>query len=137
MIKFFVPLKPIAKGRPRFGKGKVYTPKKTHNFETTIGIFAKKAMKIADIEMYKQGIAVSLVFRFKPPKSQKKKIYYTKKPDLDNLIKSVLDGCQNICYEDDRLITNIFASKCYDEIEGIDVLIEPTEYLFIASLSLK
>lgn len=32
-----------------------------------------------------------------------------RRPDLDNLIKSLLDGCNNICYDDDRQVVSISA----------------------------
>lgn len=38
---------------------------------------------------------------------------HTKKPDLDNLVKNPMDCMNGIVYEDDRLVTKIFAEKCY------------------------
>lgn len=42
MIEMFIPVKPIAKGRPRFGKGHVYTPESTKKAEQVYMINAKK-----------------------------------------------------------------------------------------------
>ena len=36
------------------------------------------------------------------------------KPDLDNLVKAVLDGCNKIVYEDDQQVYSIWAKKVYE-----------------------
>ena len=56
------------------------------------------------------------------PKSASKKkrilmesgqIKHTVKPDVDNLVKSVLDACNGVAYSDDNLVTTINAIKIY------------------------
>lgn len=49
---------------------------------------------------------------------------HTKKPDVDNLLKSVLDGCNGIAYKDDNQIAQIRATKVYSENPRIAVTIE-------------
>ena len=36
------------------------------------------------------------------------------KPDLDNILKTVLDGCNRIVYEDDKQVYSIWARKVYE-----------------------
>ncbi|MBA4544495.1 RusA family crossover junction endodeoxyribonuclease [Thermoactinomyces daqus] len=38
-------------------------------------------------------------------------VYGRRRMDIDNLIKSVLDGANGICYEDDRLVWKITADR--------------------------
>ena len=43
------------------------------------------------------------------------KIKPTRKPDLDNIAKSILDSLNGIAWQDDSQIVNIWISKHYDE----------------------
>ena len=120
-----VPVEPRPKGRPRFasfgGHVHAYTPKNTVQFETVI-----KEHYIRDTHSFKydkdQPICVSLIFGMKIPMSTPKSrriamndgiIRHTKKPDLDNLIKSVLDALNTVAWEDDAQIVRITAQKAY------------------------
>lgn len=38
-------------------------------------------------------------------------VYGRRRMDLDNLIKGILDSCNQICYEDDRLVWKITADR--------------------------
>lgn len=58
-------------------------------------------------------IAVDLEFQFKQPPSHKKTIPHTAKPDLDNLIKFILDAMKDVLIIDDKIITTISARKLY------------------------
>lgn len=110
--------KAIPKGRPRFTRyGGTYTPEKTKNFETMIGLKFKEKYKI---EPSKKSMKILIVFTFEPPKSLSKKKRealllepYTKKGDIDNLCKSVLDGLNGIAYKDDSQIIRLEARKEY------------------------
>lgn len=41
-----------------------------------------------------------------------------KKPDIDNLIKAVMDGCKGVLYSDDSQIQSVTAEKYCHEIGG-------------------
>lgn len=60
-----------------------------------------------------------MVVRFNMPKPASypsKFIHHTKKPDLDNLVKSVLDGLvKGRVLDDDKYITDLTISKRYEE----------------------
>lgn len=45
----------------------------------------------------------------------------TKKPDLDNVLKSVLDGLQGVAYKDDKNITNARIRKRYGEEPRLEI----------------
>ena len=128
-VRFVIPGEPVAKERPRRDKrtGNFYTPKKTQNFETAC------ALAYGNRHYFEgNNLRVSILFKFKMPKSYSKKdkdkalkgeIRPSKK-DLDNCIKSVLDGLNNKAWRDDRYIHEIIASKVFADKSEIVVEIE-------------
>ena len=80
-------------------------------------------------------IRIRMKFKFEVPKSYSKKkridalegkIRPTK-ADIDNYIKSVLDGLNGKAFKDDRYIYAILAEKEYSEEACIEVSIENVE----------
>lgn len=51
------------------------------------------------------------------------RLHHTKTPDLDNLLKLVLDGLNGVAYIDDKQIIELTASKFYAENVGTTVQI--------------
>jgi len=136
-----LPLEPQPKGRPRFrvaaGRVFTYTPKKTEQYENDV-IRLYREMTGGYIFPKKTPLHVALVFGMPIPKSTPKKqreqmiagnIYETKRPDIDNLAKSVLDALNGIAYPDDSQITSLNLKKVYSEEPHIWVMIreEDTE----------
>ena len=114
-----IPGTPIAKGRPRIAKnGHVYTPSKTRAYEDVIRLSTRVAM--AGRPPTENPCRVNVTALFQPPDSWPKKKkrdirVHATKPDLDNVVKSALDG---ICFatgaiKDDKQIHEIRASKGY------------------------
>ena len=59
-------------------------------------------------------VRISLVFTLQRPKTLPKRIQYpAKRPDLDKLIRSVLDAITHILIVDDSQVVDIFAVKLY------------------------
>ena len=48
---------------------------------------------------------------------------HTKRPDLDNVIKSVIDGMDKIVFLNDSQITSIHSTKVYGEVAKVEVLV--------------
>lgn len=48
---------------------------------------------------------------------------HIKKPDLDNVVKSVIDGMDKIVFDNDSQIMSIHATKVYGEIAKVEVLV--------------
>lgn len=119
-----IEIEPVPKGRPRFTKfGKVYTPSKTKTYEKAIGEYWKQATKGFKFER-EQAVIVNVMFGLPMPKSAslKKKaemasgrIKHTKKADVDNLLKAVLDGLNKIAWEDDSQVIRVTAAKEYSK----------------------
>jgi len=135
-LHFTIPGDARGKGRPRMttkgGFARSYTDAKTASYEGMIALAAHTALNGA--EALDGPLCVSVMVRMSPPASASKRaraamlagqIHPTKKPDLDNIIKAVLDGCNGVAFRDDALVCWINAGKRYAETAGVDVTIEP------------
>ena len=133
IYEFEVPAKIIGKGRPRLNSytGQVYTPTRTKDYESLVEqYFLLKYPRYKTIE----GRAkVTIIGYFEIPKSTSKaqreqmlqnKISPTKKPDIDNVIKIVLDAMNKFAFKDDTQITKIEVEKLYSDVEKLYVKIE-------------
>ena len=127
-VKFHINTRPTPKQRPRLGKGgKVYTPNSTKVFEQICKLSYGKRYYFD-----KEYISIKIVFKFKVPKSYSKKKYSEAiegkiRPstnDIDNLLKSVLDGLNGKAWKDDRYIYSIEAEKIFADKDCIEVVIE-------------
>lgn len=133
-IMFTVYGEPIAKGRPRFStRGKfpvAYTPEKTKTYESEVGMMAKVAMGAS--KALEGPLEAFIYVTFPVPASYTKKRteaclkgfeQHTKKPDLDNVVKSVIDGMDKVVFDNDSQITSIHATKVYGETAKVEVLV--------------
>ena len=121
-MQITIPGEPISKARPRVGKGGfIYTPKKSQDHEKYIASIAKKHFKTP----YSCPVSVSIAFFFNPPKTIKHPpIFRAKRPDIDNLIKTVLDALNTIAYTDDKLIVSLYSKKYYSPNNNERTIIE-------------
>lgn len=127
-IVFSVEGEPVAKARPRMTRtGHVYTPKKTADAEERIRNAFLKKIKKADIPKDAK-VELMIDFFFTPPKSAGLKkceeMYFTgrdKKPDIDNLCKTVMDALNGIAFKDDSQIVKLRANKVYGRVSGTTV----------------
>lgn len=90
-----VPGKPIGKQRPRLARnGRAFTPKETRDYETKI---AKAGAKVITEPFRERGVSVTV------------ECYFSNKvhSDIDNVIKSAMDGLNGVAYEDDRLVDEL------------------------------
>ena len=100
-LSFVLPGVPVAKGRPRMTKrGHVFTPKKTVSYEQSIALAAQAAKsKLGGGLLFDGPVMVTIHCHFAMPKSWSRKrkeqmLYepHIQLPDLDNLVKSIMDG---------------------------------------------
>ena len=115
---------PVPKGRPRFYGNHAVTPEKTRIYEALI----RDSWTYGKME---GPIIVSMKFTFEIPKSYSKKkrseLLYrpkTTKPDLDNLVKAVLDGLQGEAFDDDSIVCGIVATKEYGTEPKVSIVVE-------------
>lgn len=129
---FKVPGKPTGKGRPRVTKGgHVYTPAQTREYEEYVRSCAPQGI-IRESQKDKP-IAITIVATYPIPKSTTKKnkelmlnnnIRPTKKPDIDNIAKIIMDALNGLAYPDDSCIVELTACKLYGEDPGVQVTVE-------------
>lgn len=121
----------VGKGRPRFNTKTytTYTPEKTKAFEEKLKMYFIK--KYRRPEVSENPFKIKILAEFKPPKGTSKKMLqklcdkpYTKKPDLDNIIKAILDSLNGLAYKDDNQITQIISEKKYGLTDRIIIILE-------------
>jgi Holliday junction resolvase RusA-like endonuclease len=125
---------PVAKGRPRFStRGKfpvAYTPEKTKAYEFEVGMMALAAM--GGTKPLEGALEAFIYITYAVPESYSKKRLeaclsglekHTKRPDLDNVIKSLIDGMDKIVFFNDSQITSIHATKVYGEVAKAEVMV--------------
>lgn len=142
-LGFFIPGDPVPKDRPR---GRViagpnrkpfvqfYTDKKTVDYEDSVGQHALVQLRAVEVDgdedftlpVRDSRIIAHLRFNLKKPVSYPKSVKHaTKKPDLDNLVKTVLDGLvKGGVIDDDNCVTDISMMKRYaddDHPVGVEV----------------
>jgi len=134
MISFFVAGEPAPKGSTRsfYTGGKVITTnanRRTKDWEMRIATEAQACA--AGTGRAHTDKAVRIVARFvliRPKSLPKKVVHDIKKPDLDKLIRAVLDGITGILVRDDSQLVDIRATKQYAQAnEQHGVLIELEE----------
>lgn len=118
-------VEPVSKLRARTvrtnkGHFRSFTPKKTKQFENTIKGLCRSQF---DRDPYTGALSVSIEFELPKPKSVTRK-YPTVKPDIDNLVKSLVDSLNGIVWKDDCQIVNLNVSKRYSKQGSILVTIK-------------
>lgn len=136
-LAFTVPGDPRGKGRPRAttigGHARMFTDSKTASYENLVKMAASQAL--AGRAPLDVPLTVIVTVRMTPAASSSAKkraamlageMAPTKLPDLDNVVKAVLDGCNKVAFRDDALVVSLIARKQYAATPGVDVEISPT-----------
>ena len=121
------------KARPRINTYtcQAYTPNDTKDYENLIKQYFK--LKYPRFVPLENRVSVKIIAYFKVPKSTTKKdkiaieeglISPTKKPDIDNIVKIVLDALNKMAFKDDNQITKLEVEKIYGKEEKIVVQID-------------
>ena len=94
MIRFTVDGPPVGKERPRRGKhGVWYTPRKTLDYESKVRTAFLQAKQASAEECRGDRVQIKVFMAI------------ARRPDLDNILKAVVDGLQGVAYANDRTIT--------------------------------
>ena len=131
--EFEVPGKITGKGRPRVNTQTAiaYNPARTKDYEELIKQYF--VLKYRGVEPLEGRIEITIKAFIAIPKSTSKKekdeilkgnISPTKKPDIDNIAKIVLDALNKLAFKDDSQITRLTIEKKYSDEEKIYVKIE-------------
>lgn len=133
-IEFWIPGLPVAKGRPIVstisGHARLRTPAKTVRYEGLVAHAASVAMSGA--APMRAPVMVMVDVRLPVPASWSHKrrllalddrVLPTVRPDLDNIVKAVLDGINGVVFEDDALVCDIATQKRYRAEVGVRVIV--------------
>ena len=134
----------VGKQRPKVytakdGSKRAVTPKKTRNYEALVKYEAQHAIEyMVKKPDFSAPCEASIDVYYPVPKSYSKKqrrqiaesgawVVRPGKPDLDNVIKSILDGMNGIVYRDDVQVVSLRAKKHWcegEELPRVDVKVE-------------
>ncbi|GIW49185.1 MAG: phage protein [Caloramator sp.] len=128
-IKVVIEGEPKGKARPRVTKaGIAYTPQETVNYENWVKLCYQTQTK----KKFEREVHARIDAYFQIPKSTSKKkaelmeekeIRPTKKPDVDNIAKIILDSLNGIAYKDDSQVVSCLVCKYYSEKPRVEVLL--------------
>ena len=124
-VEFIVPGYAMGKQRPRFvRRGKyvsTYTPQKTHSYQEKV---QQSYLEVTGGRMLDGAIKAEICAIYETPKSYSKKKAqkakedgYMKKPDADNIAKSILDGLNEVAFSDDAHVDDLHVWKMYGDEE--------------------
>lgn len=127
--------KPQGKGRPRYttraGHAVAYTPASTKAYEAKI----RQAWQEQDGRDFGPAALALVLTAYYPVPSKARKaereamlagqVPVRDKPDLDNVVKAVMDALNSTAYEDDKQITHINAARTYSKLPRIEVDLIP------------
>ena len=135
-VAFVIPGTPVGKGRPKFARRgnfvSTYTPEKTATYENLVKVKAEQAMD--GRPMIEGPVEVSIRLIVTPPASwsQKKqrealegRIFPTSKPDIDNVLKGIMDACNEIVFKDDKQAVDVRVVKRYGQVARASVEVRP------------
>jgi len=119
---FFVKGKPVPQGSMKFIRPGVMIHSRSQDLALWRADIARNA-ELFGFKPIASAVKVELDFVMARPKSSKR-IFPSVKPDLDKLIRAVLDGLTGVAYEDDSQVILIQSSKTYGEKQGVWIGIE-------------
>ena len=118
-FEFVIPGKPYPLKRPRRASfGGMFDPKENVQAKKMVSQIAKLAIK----RPMEGPVVLCATFLFERPKSHYGKslkasapICHTQRPDVDNLIKTVLDGLNGIAWNDDAQVIKVSGRKVWSD----------------------
>ncbi len=137
-VRFTVPIAPIGKGRPRLGRGgRTYTPEATVSYGRAIAAQARAAMGCGQPSAEHLWRVRVVAFTPRPasrPRDMEAAAWKAgsaamrrTKPDVDNVLKLVLDALNGVVWGDDAQVVSATVERWMapaDSAAGIDVLCE-------------
>lgn len=134
--EFIIPGPPRGKGRPKFARRgnfvTTYTDDKTASYENLVTLACREVM--CGGPPIEGPVRLRVNAMFSPPASASKakkldmmtgRVGVTKKPDLDNVVKAVLDGLNTVAFVDDAQVVHLEARKEYAAHPCVWVRVEP------------
>jgi len=104
VLRFTIPGAPVPKGRPRVvrsggGKTRGVTPPRTRVYEATVGVYALQARQLHP-GPWPLDVHYSVTAEIAGGRG-----------DLDNVAKSLLDGCNGVLWSDDARVRRLLVER--------------------------
>jgi Holliday junction resolvase RusA-like endonuclease len=130
-----IPGEPVPKGRPRVTRqGIAYTPTRTRQYENLVRLAWRQVYHGAAPIPAGTAVRVQIDCVFAPLASATKAerdlwqngicTRMARRPDLDNLVKAVLDGLDGVAWQDDGCVQELLARKYRGARPGVVVHVE-------------
>lgn len=125
MINIVYPVKPKPAPRPRVTRFGTYNNKDYTDWKSGLKLLAKTKIK----RPIETPIFLKIYFFYEIPKNWTKvkkenAKWHTSKPDIDNLVKSVMDSFNGVIYKDDGQVVKIEAQKKYSVKSYVEIEIK-------------
>lgn len=105
-------------------KGRAITTNKTPALTAWRTAIADEARKVAPLALLGGALNVTCYFTFTPPKSRKKQgMTMYSRPDLDKLLRAVLDACTGVLWHDDAQVQILRGQKVYLDPPGVRITV--------------
>lgn len=105
-------------------KGRAITTNKTPALTAWRQAIAEEARKVAPPALLEGALNVTCYFAFTAPKSRKKQgMTHYQRPDIDKLLRAVLDACTGILWHDDAQVQVLRGQKVYLDPPGVEVVV--------------
>ena len=118
MIEFRADGVPVPQGSMKVINGRVL-----HSQGSALAVWRSTvafAAKIAGAKLTDEPVEMTMVFIMPKPKTVKRDLP-TVPPDLDKLVRGVLDALTHVCYSDDAQVVSINAHKVYGATPGVEI----------------
>lgn len=141
-LKIVIYGEPVPQGRPKFVRignhVHAYDPQKSKNYKQLVRYWVTQHLKKIDgFKPLENALYVDLTFYMSIPTSWSKKkrieadsgvIRHIKKPDADNLAKSVTDSCNGLLWTDDAIISDLHVRKRYTaELARVEMIVKEVQ----------
>lgn len=129
-ISFILDGEFIPASRPRVGRYGTYYSEPYKTYKKEFELFCQEHFQKYYDKFYEQALELSIIFHKAIPKSYSKikhQNLYNKpnlnRPDLDNYLKSIMDGLNGTLYSDDSFIYSINSKKIWSDNNYIQITI--------------
>lgn len=122
---YIIPVAPIPWARARLAGKRHFNAQAQERF--AFGICIKSQHN--NEPLFAKPVSIDVTFFMPESANHAKKnkdgvIYHSQTPDLDNLLKHILDSLKNVCVTDDSIISRIIAKKVYDKEPRTEFVIQ-------------
>ena len=136
-LTLIIPGEPCAQGRPRFstrgGFAHAYDPAKSRNYKAFIKLVAADEIEKQGWKPTEMPLCAKINAYLSIPSKKSKKFKReanlgvwrpTKKPDLDNIVKTCQDALEGLAYKNDSQIIQLEAGKFYSDEPRVEIELE-------------